>query len=193
MTDRYAIARRFDPTYSLLGRWLRGRSDRLRGEALYYLFAITGLVALTFAVLVSWALLGVDAPADTAGTLLFTGVLALAALAFAVVCVVGFKPKAIITISRDAIQLAQGRHAVRMLLTDITEIATVTALTFHRRFRHFAHVHEFSGRPAGSYLLIKTEDCIVGIGLQESERQDLARALRRRLDAAETPVAGAVH
>jgi len=171
----------FDPTRSVLGRWLAKDSDRLRGEARFYLFAVTGSVVLLLTSLIIWAMLRnrvIAEPQGTAALVFFVAQL-LAAGTFVLTCVLGFRPRTVVTLSRGMIDVRQGRRSMILRTRDIKNIEIAPGSTLPRHYRRFANLAEFSGRSQQNYLLLKTADRVLVLGLTGPQQDEFLRLLRQ--------------
>jgi hypothetical protein len=171
----------FDPTRSVLGRWLRKDSDRLRGEARFYLFAVTGTVLLLLTSLIIWALIKdqvVAEPQGTAALVFYVGQL-LYAGTFVLTCMLGFRPRIVVTLSRGMIEVRQGQGSMILRTRDIKNIEIVSGSTLPRHYRRFASLSEFSGRSQQNYLLLKTADRALVLGLTGPQQDEFLSLLRK--------------
>lgn len=165
----------------MLGRWLRKDSDRLRGEARFYLFAVTGSVLLLLTSLIIWAIIKdriVAEPQGTAALGFYVGQL-LSVGMVVVTCVLGFRPRTVVTLSRGMIDVRQGRRSMILRTRDIKNIEIVPGSTLPRHYRRFADLSEFSGRSQQNYLLLKTADRALVLGLTGPQQAEFLSLLRQ--------------
>ncbi len=178
---QFLIPPTFDPAYSLLGRWLRHRTHALQAEARYYLYAVVGFVALVLVSFVAWALVGGAISADPGGApafAFFAGEV-LFLVVFVATCFVGRRPAASVSVSRWAIVAVQGGRRASPRFRDIVGVEAVSELTFHRHYRRYERVMEFAGRRSERYLLIKTNDAVIAIGMESAQVDELLRLVQR--------------
>jgi len=181
VTRQIDIPRSFDPAYSVLGRWLRRRSDRLQAEARFYLYSVSLFVGLVFVGYVSWTVLRHLVVGEPSGMLAraISAVPVVTAVAFVALCIVGFRPIVHLRIHHRTIAVEQGGRELKLRIDEIVGAETVAASTYHRVYRRYAGVHEFSRRQAEEFLLLKASHDTLALGLTAEQREEVLSWLQR--------------
>ena len=151
----------------------------MQAEARYYLVAVLAIVALVFLSFVIWGIFRERIMADSTSTvavIFFVGQI-LGVLVFILTSVVGYKPGVVIRVSSQVIEIEQGEDYVRIPARDVTGVETVDDVVFHRHYRRFAQLREFSGRSPDAYLLLRTDETVIGLGIGTHERAEVLNAL----------------
>jgi len=147
--------RRFHPGYSWLGRWLRRRTDRLKGEALHVLIMAAAALVLLLIHYLSWTLLheafsttpGLEAGYWITQLALLAGVLGLGA--------VGFRPALTVTCDADALRVQQGPRSVQVPLDAVASVEAISAQRYHRHERRYAATRSFIGALGETVVLVR--------------------------------------
>ena len=179
----YRTSRRFHPGYSLLGCWLRRRTDRRHAEALHILL-LTGLALfLLLTHYLSGALLHEGFAAPPSGAWIYwlsqAGCVGIALAT----CVIGFRPALTVTCTARALHLEQGDRSLAVPYTTLTSIQRISAQRFHRHERRYAATRVFIGELRDAVLLLHTaQDGPVALALPTSDLE----ALQEHLETART-------
>ncbi|RMH63248.1 MAG: hypothetical protein D6685_07935 [Bacteroidetes bacterium] len=171
------IPRRFAPSYSLLGRWLRRRTgDPRRAEALF-IVAVTGLLlAGVLGSMLGWVWLYPTLQADPSGAtaLRYAGAHLAVALAGFFLAGWGFRPAIHLTAADGRLRVRRGPHTVTIHAADLIAVATVDPLRYHRHERRYAGTTDFVNHPERDVLLLRTaRGHVLALGLTAPDRAAL--------------------
>lgn len=181
MRARFSAPAHFDPSYSLLGRMLRKRiSDRKRAGAHFVVATSVLVMAMVVAQFFAWSYLEPAVMADPGGeaaTAFWIGQIA-AVLLLTFGAVTGRAPKLQVTLEGGRLDAVQGSRSATVPLSEIEEILPVSAVQFHREYLPFADVRAFNGRSPKAWVVIRTAQGALGIGLPASDYEEFCGALR---------------
>ncbi len=177
MPLRLYIPRRFAPSHSLLGRWLRRRTgDPRRAEALF-IVAVTGLLlAGVLGSMLGWLWLHPVLQADPTGptALRYAGAHLAAALAGFLLAGWGFRPAIHLTAADGRLRVRRGPHTVSLDPADLAAVTTVDPLRYHRHERRYAGTMDFVNHPERDVLLLRTaRGDVLALGLTAPDRAAL--------------------
>lgn len=190
----FIIPRRFNPTYSLLGRWIQHLvHDERRAEVYFIIVLCSFALALLLTQYLAWALLQPLLFADPSGSAALTFWLFQLGsfLVGGLTCVLGFKPSITIASHPHALHFTQGRTTTTLPYTEIREIETLSALRYHRHYRRYAATRSFVNRIEPLLLLLHTSTGPVVIGLQGEELTTLKAYLESQFVPAYATAASA--
>lgn len=185
MNRTYTIPSRFDPSYSLLGRWLRIRvDDRRRAESLFVV--VSGIIALVLVLsqYIGWAIVQPQDPFPV-----FTLFQVLLAGLYALVCLVGRQPQIRVRLKDDGIEIgrreASGLAPWRLEREETVEsisyrqirrISTVDAEAYYQHYARYAGTRAFVNRIHPKLLMLKVRGGVVILGLEPSDLADFLKA-----------------
>ena len=177
MTRTFHISRRFAPSCSLLGRWLRRRTGDPRQAEALFIVVVTGLLlAGVLASFLSWALLHAPILADPTGptALVYAGVhLAAVGMGF-LLAGWGFRPPITLTAEPGRLHVRQGTRTVTLTLDQLAAVETVDPVRYHRHERCYAATQDFVNHPERDVLLLRTaRGEVLALGLTASDRTAL--------------------
>lgn len=184
MNHTYYMPRRFRPTYSVLGRWLRRRSgDERHAEALFILAVVGLALVLLLAQYLAWVLLKDALTAEPLGpvALGFWGGHLAAFLLFFFGAVLGFKPAITVTRTAEALHIQQGGKRHAYAYATMQQVTPISALRFHRHWRRYAQTQVFVNKIEDPLLLLHTTHGPVVLGLAEEDLHALKTALEARI------------
>lgn len=183
MTLTFHIPRRFAPSHSRLGRWLRRRTgDRLQAEALYIVVVTGLLLAGVLGSFLAWALLHASILADPTGpTALAYAITHLMAAGIGFFTVGwGFRPAITLTAGPGGLHIQQGARSVTLAPEHITAAETVDPVRYYRHERRYAATQDFVNHPERDVLLLRTaRGAVVAVGLAAPDRAALVAWLDR--------------
>ncbi|GAB5521629.1 MAG: hypothetical protein RhofKO_38800 [Rhodothermales bacterium] len=179
------IAARWNPTYSLLGRWMRRRvADRWQAQAYTVLAASGLLVALIIASFLAWGVWGEVISADPEGpvALRFWWIQAAAMIAGLVLTLAGWSPAIKLTVDEAGLTVETPHVTHTMPHWTIERVAPISAVTYHRHYRRYAGTTPFVGALPSQLLLVESEAYCWVLGLDAEAQAAVLHALSRHTE-----------
>lgn len=159
-TATFIIPRRFRPSYSLLGRWLRHRvGDDVHAGGIQVLVLVGAASLVVLVGQVMSALLGVSVFWQGGG-LIGVGLIGL----------VGVQPRTVVRWVHPMLQIDQGNWH---LTTRVMEVETISPLVFHRHYRRYQATRAFYTMLGKDLLLLHTASGPVVLGLAAVDQRAL--------------------
>jgi hypothetical protein len=180
----FHVPRRFHPAYSLLGRGLRRRvGDARRAEALFLVTLSLLALGLLLAQFAAWTWLKPAITAEPLGPMAVAFWIAqLGALILTgSICVVGFTPPLSVMLTPTQVELRRGRHERLVPYAEITAVASISALLYHRHYSRYAATDVFVNRLPPRVLLLHTPAAPIALGLLPEDHDTVMRLLEDRL------------
>ncbi len=184
------IPRSYDPSWSRLGRYLRGRDDPRITVARYYFWAVVILVLMVLTGILAWAILHEDIVSDPQGPLAagFWFAQLVGATAYAVVCGIGFRPAIHIDLKDGVLRIRHGDRQLTLGAEDVSRAEPVTAVDVHRHYARYRNAQIFIGPSLDDYLLLRTGDAVVVLGVDGRSRDELVERLSQREEYQQEPI-----
>lgn len=172
--------------YSPVAKLIRKKvSDPLRAENAFILVSASIIIALMLANQVAWALIRNDVMTNPTGDVAIS--YWLFQLGFAAVfffaCIVGFKPAATITCTKNALNIQQGATHISVPYSAISAVKTVSDMTFHRHYRLYKNTFSFVNEPQKEMVLLNTEGHPIVLGLKANEATELIQHIEAQRQA----------
>ena len=174
------IAARWDPTYSVMGRWVQHRvADRWQAQAYTILMASGLVVALVVASFLAWGIWGEAIAADPEGpvALRFWWVQAVTFVGALVLTLVGWSPSMEVTVDDASLTVATPQAAHTMPRWTIERVASISTTTYHRHYRRYAGTTLFVGALPAQLLVVESEAYCWVLGLDETAHAAVLEAL----------------
>lgn len=188
----FRTARRFRPSYSLLGRAVRRVvPDRLRAEALFLVLLTALALAWLLAQYLVWAWLqpALTTAAGSGPALTFWAVQAGVLAALVLAGGVGFAPAVVVRVEGGRLRVRQGRRAETVSLRTITAAERIAPLRYHRHERRYRATRAFGadGVQCDLLLLRTTTGGPLVLGLAPDDQEALLQHIEAAQETAAAP------
>lgn len=192
MADRLLqahIAPRWDPTRSLLGRWVRRKTaDHWQAQAYFILVSMSLLVVLVIANFAAWGIVGrsIMATPDGATALAFWWSQVAAFGGWALVSLVGWAPGVHVEVTEAGLVVTQGTRTRTMPHWTIERAKVISAVRYHRHYRRYAETTSFVGILPAQLLLVESEAYCWVLGLTPADLRAVREVLVEKSHEPET-------
>ncbi len=187
----FIIKRKFDPQYSILGRYLHSRiSDDWKAGSVYILAISVVVLVFVLAQQLSWAIVEPFVTSDPNGKVAlayWSGQVTFAGLILAL-GVVGFSPLFAVEIrTRDMKIYQDGKPVMQAALEDVDSIYRISAKEYHDVYRRATSTVTFATRVTTDVLVVVHGRKKLVLGLDDNEIDIAAKLLslesNKRIDS----------
>ena len=169
------------PLGRLVRRWAR---DARQAESLYLVALALVLCLATLAG--QWGWIAYGTTPESTPSLTFFAVQVGGGLALVATCLLGWRPRVVVTAREEALDIRQGNEAISLHYGRITSAERITAGAYHRHWRRFAATRPFVNRLPEELLLLHTASGPVVLSLAPLDLDRLEAHLAARLSVLRT-------